>query len=531
MADLGGHGGLDQRARTIPGLFLRAVERHGARPAIIGPSTSVSYDQLCDRVLTAAATLRAAGAAPGERIAVWLPNCAEWVEVGIAAACLGAVVVPISTRLKPAEAGYILDKSRPAIVVAIGEFLGTDYTASIDRSAFPDVRAWFRVGPGSADWSDWSDARSSAATGAFDGILASARDRRPDDIAEVMFTSGTTGFPKGAMLRHGQIVRAYQLWADKLEIGPSDRYLIIAPMFHSFGYKAGVIASIAAGAAMYPLATFDAAKVLELIENERITVTGGPPTIFLALLAENKAAKRDISTLRAIGTGGNIVPPEMIRALGRDASVTTIVNAYGLTESTALVTMTDPSDAPERIAETAGTAIEGVEVRCTDPSGNPVAPGQVGEIQCRGYNVMAGYFEDEAATRQAITPDGWLKTGDAGILDELGYLKITDRIKDMYVVGGFNCYPAEIERLMMQYPGIDQVAVVGVPDERWGEVGRAFVVPKVAGAFDTAAFLAWCKQTMANYKVPRDVQVVAAIPRNAMGKVQKFLLRTSSTVR
>lgn len=460
-----------------------------------------------------------------------MPNCTAWVEVGIAAACLGAVAVPISTRLKPSEVSYILKKAPPTIVVAIGEFLGADYTTLIDQKTFPQVRAWFRVGNGSDDWTDWDKALSVVPTDGFNDVIASARAIQSDDIAEIMFTSGTTGFPKGAMLRHGQIVRAYQLWAAKLKIRSDDRYLIIAPMFHSFGYKAGVIAAIAAGAAMYPLAIFDAAAVLEIIETHKITVTGGPPTIFLALLAENKTAERDISSLRSIGTGGNIVPPEMIRALGRDASVTTIVNAYGLTESTALVTMTDPGDDPERIAQTAGTAIEGVEVRCADPGDNPVPAGQVGEIQCRGYNVMAGYFEDEAATHQAITPDGWLKTGDAGFLDALGYLRITDRIKDMYVVGGFNCYPAEIERLIMEYGQIDQVAVVGVPDERWGEVGRAFVVPKNGVTFETAPFLAWCKQKMANYKVPSDVQVVAAIPRNAMGKVQKFLLRTNERVR
>lgn len=518
--------GLGETGDTIPGLFLRAVATHGSRPAVIGPGFSVSYDQLHDRVRKAVAALAAAGAAPGERIAVWLPNCAEWIEVGLAAACLGAVVVPISTRLKPDEVGYILNKARPTTVVAIGEFLGADYTRSLNRSAFPGVRAWFRVGSGSAEWRDWGAAVSSLDVEACTPVAEMANARKPDDIAEIMFTSGTTGFPKGAMLRHAQIVRAYKLWADKLGMTADDRYLIIAPMFHSFGYKAGVIASIAAGAAMYPLATFDAGNVLEIIETEKITVTGGPPTIFLALLAENKTAGRDINSLRSIGTGGNIVPPEMVRALGREARVTTVLNAYGLTESTALVTVTDPADEPERIAQTAGPAIDGVEVRCVDLNDRPVAPGEAGEIQCRGYNVMAGYFEDEEATRRTITPDGWLRTGDVGVLDAQGYLTVTDRMKDMYVVGGFNCYPAEIERLMMEHPQVDQVAVIGVPDDRWGEVGRAFVVPKTADSFDAEEFVAWCKQKMANYKVPRDVRAVSSLPRNAMGKMQKFLLRT-----
>lgn len=515
---------MDQGGKTIPELFLRAVAAHGPRPAVIGPDRSLTYDQLHDRVMRAAAVLAAAGAKSGERIAVWLPNSVEWIEAGLAAACLGAVVVPISTRLKADEVAYVLNKARPLIVVGIGEFLGVDYTRLLDAPSFPHIRAWFRVGSG-AHGTEWSAALASARTDGFAALHDTARARRPDDIAEIMFTSGTTGFPKGAMLRHAQIVRAYRLWAEKLGLTADDRYLIIAPMFHSFGYKAGVLSSLAAGAAMYPLATFDAAKVLQIIESERITVTGGPPTIFLALLAENKSAGRNIKSLRSIGTGGNIVPPEMIRALGREASVTTVLNAYGLTEASALVTVTDPQDDPERIARTSGTVIADVEVRCVDLDGHPVPIGQAGEIQVRGYNVMAGYFEDDRATNETITPDGWLKTGDVGVLDDQGYLTITDRMKDMYVVGGFNCYPAEIERLIMEHPNIDQVAVIGVADERWGEVGKAIVVPKRPDEFDTDAFLAWCKQKMANYKVPRDVQVVAALPRNAMGKVQKFLLR------
>ena len=516
---------MDQADETIPDLFLRTVATHGSRPAIIGPDLPVTYDQLHDRVLRAAATLASAGVEAGDRIAIWLPNSPEWIEAGLAAAFLGAVVVPISTRLKADEVSYILNKARPAVVIGIGAFLGVDYTRLLDSQTLPDIKAWFRVGAGDPRWTDWSEALASAPGAQIAAVPGMARAIKPSDIAEIMFTSGTTGFPKGAMLRHAQIVRAYRLWAAKLGLRSTDRYLIIAPMFHSFGYKAGVIASIAAGAAMYPLATFDAATVLQIIETEAITVTGGPPTIFLSLLAENRSAGRNIKSLRAIGTGGNIVPPDMIRALGREAAVTTVLNAYGLTESTALVTVTDPGDDPERIALTAGPAIDGVEVRCADRGDRPVPTGEAGEIQVRGYNVMAGYFEDGEATRRTITPDGWLKTGDVGVLDALGYLKITDRMKDIYVVGGFNCYPAEIERLITDYPAVDQVAVVGIPDERMGEVGRAFVVPKNRDGFDKSDFLSWCRQKMANYKVPRDVQIVDALPRNAMGKVQKFLLR------
>jgi acyl-CoA synthetase (AMP-forming)/AMP-acid ligase II len=511
---------------TIAELFLKTAARHGSRPAVIGCSPQITYDDLRQRVLRAAATLLSAGVAKGDRVAIWLPNSLEWIEAGLATALLGAIAVPISTRLKGDEIAYILRRSRPTAVIGIGEFLGVDYTRLLSGQDLPPIKAWFRVGPGEATWTDWASAVASTSATRENSVLAMAKSIKPTDVAEIMFTSGTTGFPKGAMLVHAQIVRAYSLWAERLGLGPTDKYLIIAPMFHSFGYKAGVIASVAAGAAMYPLAAFDAAKVLQIIESEGITATGGPPTIFIALLDENRKAQRDIRSLRAIGTGGNIVPPDMIRALRSEASVTTILNAYGLTETTALVTATDPNDDPERIASTAGTVIDGVEVRCADRDDQPVPAGEPGEIQVKGYNVMAGYFEDDAATRKAMTADGWLKTGDVGVLDERGYLKITDRMKDMYVVGGFNCYPAEIERLMLEHPQVDQVAVIGVADERMGEVGKAFVVPKGQANFDTDAFLAWCKQKMANYKVPREVKLVDALPRNAMGKVQKFLLRS-----
>ena len=510
---------------TIPELFLRTVATHGSRPAVIGREPALTYDELRQRVFRAAATLLSTGVKKGDRVAIWLPNGPEWIEAGLATALIGAIAVPISTRLKGDEIAYILRKSRPTVVIGIGEFLGVDYTRLLDGQDLPPIKAWFRVGRGDARWTDWTSALSSAGSDLDASVLELAASVRPTDVAEIMFTSGTTGFPKGAMLVHAQIVRAYSLWAERLAMGATDKYLIIAPMFHSFGYKAGVIASVAAGAAMYPLAAFDAAKVLQIIETEGITVTGGPPTIFIALLDENRKAQRDIRSLRAIGTGGNIVPPDMIRALRRDASVSTILNAYGLTETTALVTVTDPNDDPERIANTAGTVIDGVEVRCADGDDQPVPAGAPGEIHVKGYNVMAGYFEDDAATRKAMTVDGWLKTGDVGVLDELGYLKITDRMKDMYVVGGFNCYPAEIERLMLEHPQVDQVAVIGIADERMGEVGKAFVVPKSRAKFDTDAFLSWCKQKMANYKVPKEVKLVEALPRNAMGKVQKFLLR------
>lgn len=511
--------------RTIPQVLLAAAEAHGAATALAGPGLSVSYGELRQRALRAGAALRAGGVGKGDRVAIWLPNSLEWVEAALGAAFLGAVIVPINTRMKGEEAAYILRKSGARALLTTASFLGTDYCRLLDGQDLPDLRLRLRVGGGDDAWSDWRAVLAAVPDGALAEILASGQGVADDDLAEVIFTSGTTGFPKGAMLRHGQIVRAYSFYAERAAIRAGDRYLIIAPMFHSFGFKAGVLVSILKGATMWPVQTFDAAETLRTIEAERITVMGGPPTIFSSLLELNATAKRDISSLRSIVTGASMVSPDMIRSLRQEVGVEIVVNAYGLTEACALVTMTSADDGIERIATTSGRLIDGVEMRCVDAEGNPVPVGEPGEVQVRGYTVMAGYFEDPEETAKALIPDGWLRTGDIGIIDEAGYLRITDRLKDMFIVGGFNCYPAEIERLMMGHPDIREVAVVGVPDARLGEVGKAVVVPKEGATIDADALIAWCRAHMANYKVPRVVETVPALPRNAMGKIQKFLLR------
>ena len=518
---------MTQSGATIPRLLLDAASRHGDGLAVVEGGARTTYDGLLQRALRAGAVLAQAGVKAGDRVGILLPNSLGWIEAGLGAAFLGAVIVPVSTRLKGDEAAYILNKAGVHTLVAIGSFLGTDYCAMLDRQDLPALRRRYRIGPGAGDWSDWDVAMQAIAPQALAAVEAAGRTVGSDDLAEVIFTSGTTGFPKGAMLRHGQVVGAYSFYADRAAIGAGDRYLIIAPMFHSFGWKAGVIASIARGATMYPLQAFDAGAVLDLIDAEKITAMGGPPTIFSSLLDANRQAGRDMSSLRSIVTGASMVSPALITALLRDVGVERVVNAYGLTEASALVTMTRPDDDVDRVATTAGTVIDGVELRCVDPDGIPVTAGEAGEIEVRGYTVMSGYFDDPAATAETITTDGWLRTGDVGVLDQAGYLRVTDRMKDMFITGGFNCYPAEIERLMLAHPDIREVAVIGIPDARMGEVAKAIVVPADGRRIEAEALIAWCRGQMANYKVPRVVEVVEALPRNAMGKVQKFVLRAN----
>ena len=348
---------------------------------------------------------------------------------------------------------------------------------------------------------------------------------RGQDLADIMFTSGTTGRPKGVMSAHEQNVRAFTAWSEFVGLRRGDRYLIVNPFFHAFGYKAGWLACLITGARISPLAVFDAGAALSRIERERITVLPGPPTLFQTLLAHEALGRHDISSLRLAVTGAATVPPSLIEKMLGVLGFETVVTGYGLTESMGIVTMCRPGDSVERIALTCGVPIPGVEVRCVDEQGRTVARGEPGEVLVRGYNVMRGYLDDPVATAETIDPDGWLHTGDVGVLDVDGYLRITDRRKDMYIVGGFNCYPAEIEKIIAAHPGVAQVAVIGIPDPRLGEVGQAFVIRRAGTKLDEAALLAWCRDNMANYKVPRRIEFVDALPTNAAGKVQKFALR------
>lgn len=348
---------------------------------------------------------------------------------------------------------------------------------------------------------------------------------RGEDVADIMFTSGTTGKPKGVIATHFQNVRVFEAWSDVVGLREGDRYLIANPFFHAFGYKSGWMASIMRGATMLPHAVFDAAAVLDRIAREKITVFPGPPAIFQSLLALPELSKYDISSLRLAVTGAAVIPVELVHRMRDVLGFETVVTGYGLTECSGAVSMCRHDDDPVTIATTSGRPLPGVEIRCVDASGQSVRTGEAGEILVRGYNVMRGYFEDEAATKETIDAEGWLHTGDVGTLDAAGNLLITDRIKDMYIMGGFNCYPAEIENLMFTIPEIAQVAVIGVPDERMGEVGMAFVVEKNGAGLTESGVIAACRERMANYKVPRFVRIVPGLPMNATGKVTKFALR------
>jgi acyl-CoA synthetase (AMP-forming)/AMP-acid ligase II len=326
------------------------------------------------------------------------------------------------------------------------------------------------------------------------------------------------------MSAHRQSLAVARAWAECGRLTSSDRYLVVNPFFHSFGYKAGILACLVSGATLVPQLVYDPARAMSLVASERITVLPGPPTIYQTILDHPERAAHDLSSLRLAVTGAATVPVALIERMRAELSFETVLTAYGLTEAV-VATMCRPGDDPQTVAMTSGRAAAGFGVRIAGPDGGETKPGDPGEILLRGPNLMLGYLDDPAATREAVDSDGWLHTGDIGRLDDGGYLTITDRLKDMYICGGFNVYPAEVEQVLARLDGVAESAVIGVPDARLGEVGRAYVVPRPGHTLDEAAVLAFCRERLANYKVPRQVAFRADLPRNPGGKVLKRLLR------
>jgi len=515
---------------TIPRVLARAASLFGEAPAIVEDGRQLTFRELAAAAGSATAAFLAAGVRAGERVAIWAPNSSEWVIAALGALGAGAILVPLNTRLKGKEAGFILRRSGARVLVTVGEFLGTRYPQLIAGEDLPHLEslvvlageAPVNAKPAALTWQEFL-ARGSAVAPA---TVRAAQERvAPEDVADILFTSGTTGEPKGVLSTHRQNVHVFRTWSQFVGLEAGDRYLAVNPFFHSFGFKAGWLAALLQGATLYPLAVFDAGRALDTIERERISVLPGPPTLYQSLLAHESLPRRDLSSLRLAVTGAASVPPVLITRMRAELKFKSVLTAYGLTESTGVVTVCPHDADDETVATRCGIAIPGVEVRCADAQGRTVAVGEAGEVLVRGYNVMRGYFEDPRATAEAVDREGWLHTGDVGVLDERGYLRITDRMKDVFIVGGFNCYPAEIERLLAEHPAVGQVAVIGVADERLGEVCKAFVVARPGAALKEADLIAWARENMANYKVPRTVELVTQLPVNAAGKVQKFALR------
>ncbi len=506
---------MTKSARTTPAVLDRIARELPDHAAVVTADRALTYAELRSEVRQAAAAMIELGIEPGDRVAIWSPNTWHWVVACLAVHHAGGVLVPLNTRYTAGEAEDILARTSAPLLFASGEFLGADKAASVDRDALPALRHVVRIPIEKADgtWDEFvSRGRDLAAV---DERAATVTD---DDVSDILFTSGTTGRSKGVRCAHRQSLDASAAWAACGQVSSADRYLCINPFFHNFGYKAGILACLQTGATLFPELTFDPEKTMRAVQQHGITVLPGPPTIYQTLLDHPKRTEFDLSSLRFAVTGAATIPVVLIERMQNELDIDIVLTAYGLTEAAGFGTMCRADDDAVTVATTSGRPIADFELRI----------GEQGEVLLRGPNVMLGYLDDPDATSAAIDEDGWLHTGDVGELDAAGNLKITDRLKDMYICGGFNVYPAEIEQVLARLDGVAETAVIGVPDERLGEVGKAFVVTLPGAELDEKTVIDHAREHLANFKTPRSVEFLDALPRNPGGKVVKPLLRQHS---
>lgn len=519
---------LDPLPPTIPHAAERAARLWPDAPALIESGESRTFAQLWDECRAAAAAFLVAGIGEGDRVAIWAPNSREWIVAAVGAMTAGATLVPLNTRLKGIEAGDILRRTRARLLFTVDDFLGIRYPVLLQSEAHPDLDEVITF---SATWGQFLEKGNAVPPAQIDAALARLT---PDHISDIIFTSGTTGAPKGVMMTYGRVIPQCGVWIENTGLARGERYLIANPFFHSFGFKAGWVVCLLAGATMLPVAQFDVAEVARLIEEQRVNFMPGPPTIFQMLLAHKEAHPFDASSMRGGTSGAASVPPVLIERMRSELHMRDVITAYGMTECVNIsgCRMGDPA---QTIANTCGCAVAGNEVIIAGPDGSELPRGEVGEIWVRGQGVMLGYVDDAQATAEAIDADGWLHTGDEAAMDPDGYFRITGRIKDIIIRGGENIAPKEIEDRLREHPAVADACVYGVADDFFGEAVAAAVRLKAEARVrlkpDTteralaAELIEWCASSLAKFKVPRYVRFVSDFPMTASGKIQKYKLR------
>lgn len=515
---------------TIPAVLREAANVHKGRPALVSQSDgTMSFAELDRAADLVAKALIADGAMPAERAAIWAPNMWEWIAVAVGIQRAGGVMVPLNTRLKGGEVADIVRRGKISRVFAIGNFLDRYYPAMLRGEALPELKRVIvlRATPAQLGGREeiWDSFIARGAATSASELARREAGVTADSVADIMFTSGTTGAPKGAVFDHRRSLAGGRAWARISRQQADDRFCVFGPFSHNASYKAGWLAGLMTGSTIYWPEAYDSVSVLDLIATARISVMPAPPTVWQEVLANPHWRDWDISSLHFLSTGATVVPIELMKRLEAETSIAEITTGYGMTECCGSATHTRPGDSMERVAYTVGVAIEGTEIRVAGPDGRPLPVGTPGEVLIRDDKVLIEYLDNAEATRTTIDAEGWLRSGDVGTLDADGYLKLTDRLKDMYIVGGFNVYPAEIEKQMGSLPGLYQAAIVGVPDARLGEVGHAFIVRSQGSTLTGEEVIRWSKANLATYKVPRGVTFLDALPRNATGKVIKFALK------
>jgi fatty-acyl-CoA synthase len=525
-------------ALTLGQMVDGAATRFPDREAVVFRGQRVTYRDLRRRADDFARGLLDLGLGPGDHVVLWMPNCVEWNVANLGVAKIGAVTVTCNSRYRAFEVEYVLRQSDAKALIMVDRFPAAkmDYLAILDElcpearrpgglpgARFPMLRHVVVLGAevpaGAVDFAAVERAGARPGAPSHDGIRID-----PDDPVEMLYTSGTTGEPKGCLLSHGNMYYKCRVYTDLHHWTHEDRYLVPVPYFHIFGSMGGVAANCLVGSTQVLMDVFDAGEAMRLIQGERVTIFSGVPTMFITVLGHPAFGSYDLSSLRTGSIGAAPVPVEIMKkildregGLGMDALV-----VYGLTEATGGTHWTRAGDALEKRVATVGLRTPEIEDRIVDPAtGRPLPPGEEGEVCVKGPTLMLGYYKKPEATADKIR-DGWLHTGDMGVKDAEGYLRITGRVTDMIIVGGFNTYPAEIENFYLRHPGILDISIVGVPDPIMGEVVMAFVIPKPGAALTAEAIIAFGRDKIANFKVPRYVEIVDQFPLTGSGKVQKF---------
>ncbi len=534
--------------KTIGQQLSETAARFGARDALISrhQGLRLTYQQLLEQSQQLASALLRAGIAKGDRVGIWSHNNVEWVLLQLATAHVGIILVNINPAYRTSELAYALNKVQCKALFVMERFKTSDYlgmvralapeletqaSAALQIEALPDLRlvVWIDVaGQGQEQAGMQRFSRFIASGDAVDPqVTQIGATLTPYDPINIQFTSGTTGFPKGATLTHRNIVNNGYFIGEAMRLTEEDRLCIPVPLYHCFGMVLGNMACMTHGAAMvYPNDGFDALTVLETVQAERCTGLHGVPTMFIAELDHPRFAEFDLSSLRTGIMAGSPCPIEVMKRVVSQMHLSEITIAYGMTE-TSPVSCQSSTDTPlDKRVSTVGKVHPHLEVKIVSPeTGETVAPGQSGELCTRGYSVMHGYWGDEAKTREAIDGDGWMHTGDLATMDAEGYVNIVGRIKDMVIRGGENIYPREIEEFLYTHPQVQDVQVVGVPDSRFGEELCAWVIVKAGQSLDAEALRSYCKGRVAHYKVPRYIEFVEAFPMTVTGKIQKFKIR------
>jgi len=533
---------MEWKNKTLVDLWENACARFGDNEFIVFGDRRITYREMQDQVDRLACALVDLGIQKGDKIAIWMPNNPNWALAELATIKVGGIMVPLSTRFKSYDVEYILKQS-DSVCLLMMERLGKINFFKILLEVYPELG---ECQPGQLRSEELpflknivlfdetikgggftiTELLNGVGTPNKEKLLAIQSKILPEDVVNLPYTSGTTGFPKGVMTTHTQYLGQTVCFRERLGIREGDRFIAIAPFFANFGNYFGLLLPMITGGCSLMIEAYDPVLALRMIEKEKATHFSGTPTMYLDILNHPEFNQTNVSSLRTAMTGAAPAPVQMVREVYDKMGVEVICNGYGMTENSGCTTMTQKGDPPEILANTTGQPLLGVSICIKDLKTNEkLGNRQIGELCTKGWIVMKGYYKMITETEKCFDKEGWFHTGDLGMVDESDNFIITGRLKEMFISGGFNVYPVEVENFLYAYPGISLVAIVGVPDKRLGEVGIAFVVPKQGSTLTEEGILSFCRERIAGYKVPRQVVFVQDMPMAGVGKVQKYLLR------